>query len=466
MPTKPKVKKLAATSADILNAIRNSASTNYRDYVPVANQSAESVKEIGAVIMEYPALQNEFISNLVNRIGRVIITSKMYDNPLAIFKEGYLDFGESVEELFVNLAKPFTYDASVAESEVFKREIPDVRSAFHVLNYQKFYKVTIQQEQLRQAFLSWDGVNDLIAKITDSMYSAAAYDEFTLTKYLLAKKLLNGQLYPVTVTAGSTADELKQNAASMRSASNQLTFMSNKYNLAGVETHTPKDDQYILVSADYDAKMDVEVLAAAFNMDKAEFLGHRVLVDGFGNFDTDRLNQIFTDPTATTSGTYINNYEPLTEAELEALNTIPAVLVDKEFFMLFDVLTNFTEQYNGQGLYWNYFYHTWRIFSSSPFANGIVFTPTAPAITSVTVTPATAEVRAGQSVQLTAAVVTSGFASQAVNWTLSGDTLGSSTVSSSGLVTVGSDASGTITATATSVYDSTKTGECAITVQV
>lgn len=464
MATRPKIKNLTATSADVLNAIRNSASTNYRDYVPVASQDAESIKEIGAVIMEYPALQNEFLSNLINRIGRVIITSKMYTNPLEMFKKGYLDFGESVEELFTNLAKPYVYDAGIAENEVYKREIPDVRAAFHVMNYQEFYKTTIQQEQLRQAFLSWSGIDDLIAKITDSMYTAAAYDEFTITKYLLAKKLLNGQLYPVQVSAETTADALKQNTAAMRSVSNKLTFMSTKYNLAGVSTHTLKDDQYILISADYDAKQDVEVLASAFNMDKAEFLGHRVLVDGFGVFDTERLNQIFTDPN--NAGSYINNYEPLTTAQIDALNQIPAVIVDKDFFMLFDVLTEFTEQYNGQGLYWNYFYHTWRIFSSSPFVNAVVFTPTAPAVTAVAVTPATAEVRAGQSVQLTPSVTADGFAPQSVTWTLSGDGVGSSYVSSSGLVKVGSDATGTITATATSTYNSAISGSAEITVQV
>lgn len=464
MATRPKIKKLAATSADVLNAIRNSASTNYKDYVPVASQDAESVKEIGAVIMEYPALQNEFLSNLINRIGRVIITSKMYTNPLEMFKKGYLDFGESVEELFANIAKPFVYDAGVAEKEVYKREIPDVRSAFHVLNYQEFYKVTIQQEQLRQAFLSWEGVDDLIAKITDSLYTGAAYDEFTITKYLLAKKLINGQLYPVQVSAETTPDALKQNTAAMRAASNKLTFMSDKYNLAGVSTHTPRDEQYLLISSDYDAKQDVEVLASAFNMDKAEFLGHRVLVDGFGDFDTDRLNQIFKDPEDPSK--FVNDYEPLTEAEIAALNQIPAVIVDKDFFMLFDVLTNFTEQYNGQGLYWNYFYHTWRIFSSSPFANAIVFTPTAPEVTAVNVTPATAEVRAGQSVQLSAAVTAAGFAPQAVRWTLTGDGAGSSTISSSGLVKVAADAAGEITATATSVYNPEISGSAVLTVQI
>lgn len=461
MATRPKVKVLKATSAQILNAIRNSASNNYRDYVPEATEDDQSIRDIGNVIMQYPGLQNEFLSALVNRIGRVIITSKMYSNPLQSFKKGMLDFGESVEELFVNLAKPFEYDAETAENKVFAREIPDVRAAFHVMNYRKFYKATIEQEQLRQAFLSWDGVNDLIAKITDAMYTGAAYDEYLVTKYLLAKKILNGQLYPVSVLTADSSENLKANASTMRAMSNKLTFLSNAYNITGVSTHTPRDDQYILISADYDAKMDVEVLASAFNMDKAEFLGHRVIIDGFDDLATDRLTQLFTDQ----NGKVIGDYAPLTEAEITALNAVPAVLVDKDFFMLFDVLEQFTEIYNGEGLYWNYFYHTWKIISSSPFANAVVFVPGTPAVTGVTVTPATASITAGQSVQLNATVTTTAFAPQSVDWSISGDTTGV-TIDRFGYLETDDTASGTITVTATSTYDNTVTGEATITVQV
>ena len=165
MATKPKIVTLTNNSVDVLNAIRNSASINYRDYVPIATADADSIREIGATIMDYPALQNEFLNALVNRIGRVILTSKSYQNPWAMFKKGFLDFGETIEEVFTNLAKPFQFDPAVAENEIFKREIPDVRSAFHVLNYQKFYKATVSQEQLRMAFMSWDGVTSLISSI-------------------------------------------------------------------------------------------------------------------------------------------------------------------------------------------------------------------------------------------------------------------------------------------------------------
>ena len=178
MPTRPSVQKLSATSVDILNAIRNNASADYRNYIPQADDSLDSVRSIGNILMNYPALQNEFLNALVNRIGRVLVTSKMYDNPWNMFKRGMLEFGETIEVVFVEIAKPFEYDPETAESEVFKREIPDVRAAFHILNYQKFYKVTVQRDQLRLAFLTWDGVTDLITKIINSMYAGANYDEF------------------------------------------------------------------------------------------------------------------------------------------------------------------------------------------------------------------------------------------------------------------------------------------------
>lgn len=452
MPTKPQIVTLTNSTVDILNVIRNNATQNYKDYVPVATADADSIREIGAVIMDYPNLQNEFLSALVNRIGRVLITSKMYDNPWAMFKKGMLEFGETIEEIFVNIAKPYQFDPQVAESTVFKREIPDVRSAFHIMNYQKYYKSTIQNDQLRQAFLSWQGITDLIAKIVDAMYTGANYDEFQTMKYMLAKRILNGQLYPVTIPTVQT-DNMKSIVSTIKSVSNKFEFMSSKYNLAGVQTHTKKAEQYLLVNSKFDAEMDVEVLASAFNMDKAEFTGHRVLVDSFGDLDIERLNLLFADDTT---------YTEIGKADLQALDSIPAIIVDKDYFMIFDNFYNFTEQYNGEGLYWNYWYHVWKTFSISPFANNALFIPGTPTVTSVTVSPATANVSAGQKVQLSAVVKTADFAPQAVTWSVtSGENV---TVNQSGVVTIGAEASGKIVITATSVYDNEKTGTATLTV--
>ena len=455
MPTRPSVQKLSATSVDILNAIRNNASADYRNYIPQADDSLDSVRSIGNILMNYPALQNEFLNALVNRIGRVLVTSKMYDNPWNMFKRGMLEFGETIEEVFVEIAKPFEYDPETAESEVFKREIPDVRAAFHILNYQKFYKVTVQRDQLRQAFLTWDGVTDLITKIINSMYAGANYDEFLVMKYLVAVNILNGRLKAVQISDPSNVTNMKSVVGAIKSVSNGMEFMTTEYNQAGVHTYTDKRDQYIILTSDFDAVMDVEVLASAFNMDKADFMGRRVLVDSFASLDNDRLALLFKDD---------ENYVPLTQDELDALATIPAVLVDRNWFMILDNLLEFTDQYNGQGLYWNYWLHVWKTLSVSPFANSAVFVPGVPSVTSVTVSPDTVTAGAGQTVLLTAEVVTANFAPQTVTWSVAKGA--KATVDITGKVVIGTDAKtgDKIVVTATSTFDSTKSDTCTITV--
>ena len=437
------VSNMRLATAQILNTIRDNASANYRDYIPEADPiSQASVRQIGGIIMNYPALQNEFLNALMNRIGRVLITSKMFYNPWSGLKKGLLEFGETVEEIFVNIAKPFQFDPAVAETDVFKREIPDVRAAFHILNYQKFYKATISNDQLRQAFLSWQGITDLIAKIVDSMYTGANYDEFLTMKYMLARNILQGRMN-VTEIAPVTAENAKTIISTIKGVSNVWEFPSTKYNLSGVTTQTEKRDQILLINA-------------AFNMEKAEFMGNRVLVDSFGSLDTARLGILFKDDP---------NFVPISQAELQALDAIPVVMVDRDWFMIFDNLYNFTENYNGQGLYWNFFYHTWKTFSVSPFANNTIYVGGAPTVTSVTVSPATATVVKGQTIKLSANVVTTSFAPKSVVWSLTGDTSAETHIDIYVDLYGAEDETGTsLTVTATSTFDSNKTETATITV--
>ena len=454
MAIKPKQVELTASSVDILNSIRNSATPYYQAMIPKAAANTSSIRNIGNVMMNYEPLQNEFLSALYNRIGRVIITSKMYYNPWAPFKKGLMELGETVEEVFVNIAKAHTFNPEKAETEFMKREIPDVRAAFHTMNYQKFYKATISNDQLRQAFLSWQGITDLIAKIVDAMYTAHNYDEFQVTKYMLARNILNGYLHPVTVPSISK-ENVEGIVTEVKAASNNLVYMSRDYNLAGVDTFTEKKDQFIITTARFDAIMDVNVLAAAFNMDKAEFMGNRVQIDGFDKIDDARMTQLFADdPNA--------GYTPLTSEEKAALAQIPAIIVDRDYFMIFDNLYKFTEDYNGEGLYWQYWYHAWKTFSTSPFANAVIFVPGTPSITKVTVSPSTATVNKGNMLQLNAVVTAESFAPKSVVWSVNSE---SSTISQTGLLTVNTkETLRSLTVTATSTYDDGKSGTATITV--
>ena len=451
MPTRPTNVTLDTNVLNVLNAIRNNASNNYRDYVPPITDTSQ-LRKIGTIIIDNVALQNEFLTALINRIGRVIISTRMYQNPWARFKEGYLEYGESVEEIFTNIAKAEEYSfSSENETRYQKKRLPDVRAAFHVMNYRKFYPTTVTDKQLRQAFLSSDGVSKLISDIVNAIYTGANYDEFLTMKYLLARSILNSRMYPIEVPAVS-ASNAKDIITTVKETSNTLEFPDTKYNPTGVFQHTPKGEQICIVNTKFDAIMDVNVLASAFNMEKTQFVGQRVLIDSFGKLDTDRLAILFHDDP---------NYVALTDAELAALDAIPMVIVGEKFWRVFDNLNEFTEFYNPEQLYWNYFYHQWKTFSTSPFENAIVFVPSTPSVTSVEVTPATATVSAGASLQLTTVVTVEGFAPQTVDYISDNEKV---TVTEGGVVQVADDATGTAEITVQSTYDPTKKDTVTITI--
>lgn len=351
---------LNASTIDILNVIRANASLEYQNQVPVV-ETAVDIPKVGDVLYGTPALANQFISDLVNRIALVRVKSAMFNNPYANLKKGYLEFGESIEEVFVNIAKAREFSVEKVEQREFKRTLPDVRSAFHTMNWRVQYPITIQDEDLRTAFLSMDGVQDLISKVVDSVYRAAEYDEYLLFKYLLIKAIAAGKMYPKSIGDGV---DMKQASIAFRGNSNQLTFMSNKYNAAGVTTVTPREEQIIFMDSTYNAQYDVEVLSAAFNMEKAEFTGRLHLIDDWTSFDNDRFDVI-------RAGS--DQIEEVTAEELALMANVKAVVVDEEWFQVYDNVTKFTEQYAASGMYWNYFLNVWKTVSSSPFSNAIVF---------------------------------------------------------------------------------------------
>ena len=448
---------LKGDSAKILNFLRQSASTYYREQVPQAiSGDKDNLKIIGNVITSDAIVRNEFLSALVNRIGFVAITSRVWENPWAVFNKGLVEYGTTVEEIYVDLAKPFAYDVEIAEKNIFKREIPDVRSAFHCMNWQEFFKVTVQEKDLKRAFLGWDGVTDLIGKIIESMTTSLNYAVYQTMKYLIARTLLQGQGNAVEIPAVTSAN-MQEIVANVRELSNNWTILNRKNNIAGVANHTPKDEQYLIVTNKFDSKMDVEILAAAFNMDKTEFFGHRMLVDGFGEIDNDYLHDLFTDADGNTDAGYI----PITDAEKEALNTIPALMVDERFFQIYQNMHEMTEAFNGEGIYWNYWLHEWMTFSVSPFSQRALFVPTEPTVTAVDVTPATATVAAGSTLPLSVAVTTTGFAPQTVTFESSDTDV--ATVDAKGVVTA--VAAGSATITATSTFDSTVSDTAVITVE-
>lgn len=359
MGKKISVTTLNASTRDILNTIRANAPQEYQNQIPVINKESD-VPRVGDVLYGYPALAGYYVNSLLGRIAAVKIASRNYTNPYKRYKKGNMPYGMSIEDVFVNLAKVLPYNAEKIESRELKNYMPDVKAAFYAINWRTVYPVTVGNEELRAAFTDFAGVESLITRIVDSVYNAESYDEYLLFKYLLIKDYAHGRIK--TVAGDGTNTGL---AAQFRGVSNMFTFMRNDYNRAGVRNSCPRDRQVIFMDAAYNGLFDVDVLAAAFNMGKAEFLGSLELIDDFTTFDNDRWAAIASES---------DMVEPVTADELATLADVKAILVDEEYFQVYDNLQQFAEKYLASGLRWNYFYHTWKTCATSPYANAVAFT--------------------------------------------------------------------------------------------
>ena len=352
--------KLDARSIDILNVIRNNASYAYQKDIPKIEKE-QDIPKVGEILYGNPTHSNEFINALINRIALVRMQSATFNNPYKHLKKGYLEFGETVEDIFVGIIRAVKYDPEKGASREFKRTLPNVQSVFHMTNWKVMYPITIEKQALKRAFTSADGVTNLITSIIDQVYQSAEYDEYLLFKYLLIKAISHGKVYPQPI---DTTD-MNSVAVAFRGKSNLLPIdMTGRFNETHVQNNTPIDKQCIFMDADFNAKFDVEVLASAFNMNKADFIGKLHLIDDFSSFDNERFEAIRQESTG---------LEEVTTDELALMRNVKGVLLDEEWFQVYDNLFEFDETRVGSGLYWNYWLHVWKTISYSPFANAIVF---------------------------------------------------------------------------------------------
>lgn len=263
MPIKPKNTVLNAKTIDILNVIRANATREYQQSIP-AITTYEEIPKLGELICGAPAIQNEFLGALLNRIAMVNVKSATFYNAYAAFKKGEIAYGEVIEEVFTDIIKAHTFNVEKAGATLAKRNIPKAYSVFHVINFKRQYDLTVEHAQVRRAFLTPEGVSDFIAKLVGQIATANEYDEFLLMKYLIIKGCNNGGIKMIPFASNDMEKLLEE----MRNASSQFTFMHRDYNLYGVLNTCPKERQAIIIDAKTEAVLDVEQLSSAFHMEK------------------------------------------------------------------------------------------------------------------------------------------------------------------------------------------------------
>jgi len=343
------------TNIDWLNAVRNEAGLDYQNRIPEATQA--NVQDVIQNLWGYKSYMNQFIDVLVNRIGLVLFAEWSWSNPLAPLKRGMLNWGETIEEIMVGLIEADEYDADrdELEKEIFGAKIPEVQANYHKVNRRNRYKLTIKEPLLRNAFLTPNGLSGFVSQLMGSIQKSDQYDEYLLMANLFkemdfATKSPDGTdgFFNVHVDdvsdEGSTPDQSKFMLRRMREFSRTLQFPSRLYNPAGMHQAVKPDDLILFTTPGAEAAMDVEALAAAFNIEYSQFNARRFVL-------------------------------PLDHFGIEGFQ---ALITTKEFFVVADQRIDTTSQTNPAALFTNYWLHHWQVISASRFAPIVMFNSSRP----------------------------------------------------------------------------------------
>ena len=455
------VKKVLATkdSSKLLNFMANTDPV-LREAIDLPQQGAD-IKKIGEIIMSNTRYKNAFI-NAVNVIALTLIIDDAWANPWEDFtNQGQIRYGQSVREMILDLVEAEDYNENMNNPTHFlENVVPNVLNYMHEINFQKFYKSTVNDQEIALAFYDENGLYDFIQAVYNNLRKSYVYDRYIVDKYQVQRRLIEGTIPSKTLSNFDT-NTVRQNVSSMKEYSNNMTFLSPNYNPAGVRLATPFDRQRMILSTGFEAQVSTEVLATSYFRNDAEFKTKLALIDGFGKNDWDRLANLLKE-----------QYTAFTEEELARLNNVVGLIISenwfKDYYYALDgqADTINTEFRNPETLSRTMWLHAWRIFSTSPFEQCLAFTKDANAVNSVTVSPKTATITKGQNLQLSAVVEVTGITNKAVIWSVDTDSSEKGvTINQEGKLQVASTSTATsITVTATSVFDNTKTGTATITV--
>ena len=337
--------------AKVFNVVRESMNEVYMNTLPSATE--DNIQTISNILFNdaYQPMLNEFVSNLINRIGLTIVRNKTFNNPLSILRKGSMPLGTDIQDLYENPAVAEQYEINNTEmAKLLTITDPDTHVAYYRRNRKDLYTKTISRENLQGAFVSWDKFENYISAITTSLYSGNYIDEFELTKALVDGAYDNNKVIVEQVSAVTDEASAKAFVKKVRALFSKMKLPSTEYNAYSkfsgakgtIKTWTEEDRFVFITTADVMATVDVDVLARAFNMDKSNFIGRVIEVDGFKNKE------------------------------------ILGILCDESWFQIYENVMRFDEFYNARVMAWNEYLHVWQTYAICPFANAVVLSTAVP----------------------------------------------------------------------------------------
>lgn len=341
------------TSLNALREMSVESGSVYHQYVPIVDSNTD-IGSFGTPILNNTPVMNEFMSMLVNRIVYTQFLNKYFRNPLQVLEGDRIPLGYAGQEIYINPAKGRQYNVNDFAGLLQKYEA-DVKVQYTSVNMDLQYPVTVSRHKLKQAFVSWDSLDQFISELSNSLYNGAYIDEYQFSKGLVSSAFKSNQAQYIKVTSPTTEATGKAFVKTLRTAFLNMKTPSSSYNawakVGGygreIITWSNPEDIVFLIRNDVLANVDVDVLSVAFNMNKATLLGNIIPVDNFDIYADDG--------TKAYDGSNILGF-----------------IGDKSWFRIKRQDMYLDEFYNANNRTWQYYLNVTKMYNYSLFANGLV----------------------------------------------------------------------------------------------
>lgn len=420
----------------------------YHQHFPIVDANT-TIGDFGAPMFgsNYQAVQESFFG-LLKQIAYVATQTRIFDNPLAQLEGDNIPLGWAGEETYTNPVKGRQFDVNDFAGILQKYEA-DVKVQYLTVNMDLQYPVTITRDKIRQAFTSWGDLENFINGIVNALYNGAYIGMFQYTKALITGAYASNKAAIQTFTLPTNEATGKAFVKKLRELHTLFQLPSTSYNAwqkvggAGrpVTTWCAPEDIMLIIRADILATIDVDVLAAAFNMDKADFIGRVITVDNFDIYDDD--GNLITDGSA-----------------------IIGLICDRSWFKIKSQDMALDMWFNPNNRCWQYYLNVVKMYNYSLFANGVILATSMPSVpaSGVTVAPKTVSVKVGEKAIVTS-TLTPVNSTATITAASSADGKASVSVSGNAVTITGVEAgSATITITATNADKTTVTDTVSVTV--
>ena len=373
-----------------LNEIRNTLiqdNSLYQTQIPLVDDYTSS-QVYGQSLLNLPSdLRNRFIQSLVNRIAYTRFMMDYFENPLRELAGDDLPLGAIGQEIYVNPARGRVYDINDFAGLLVKYE-SDIKAEYTEINFDVQYPVTIIRKELEKAFVSWGDFESFLIGISTSLYNGAYIDDYKYTKKLITNAYVNNAVQMEKVSfagATPTKDELESLTARLRQAYLDFMVPSTKYNAwkkvggygRSIVSWSKPENIVVFVSNKMASILDVQVLANAFNIDKAELVGRVYYVEDFDILDDNG------------------------EVKVDGSNIV-ALICDRRWFKIREKDMFMDEFYNANNRSWQSYLNVIKSFNYSLFANALMLVKALPTLNigSMQFNETSPEVKAGEKITL------------------------------------------------------------------